>query len=211
MEFITAKRNVPLAGRSYGHWWTELDDEESYGWWPGATSVGLITAIRGTTGVLNGLGATTGGSPTRDPSHGLIADYEFHPLLLIPRTDDELRIAMRRFASTFTGGWRWSTRPTMNCRLFQLAMFDEVGLVDGTGNYHSRGRGCPALAPARRWAGRATGRRRWATNMPEPGQHVADVLESPELVVAVRPADDAQIARCDAQTPTWQLATRGLR
>ena len=25
VEFVTIKRNVPLAGRSYGHWWVEID------------------------------------------------------------------------------------------------------------------------------------------------------------------------------------------
>ena len=32
VEFVTVKRNAPLAGRSYGHWWVELDGVESYGW-----------------------------------------------------------------------------------------------------------------------------------------------------------------------------------
>ena len=174
VAFLTVKRNVPLTGRSYGHWWIEVDDTESYGWWP-ALPVGLIGLLRGTSGVLNGVGITADGTPTRDASHGLRADYEFHPVLVGPRTDDELRDGIRAFAANFTGGWRWSTRPTMNCRLFQLALFDAVGLVDGTGNYHSRGAGCPAIAPARRLTARVTGRRRWPRNLPTPGQRVTEL------------------------------------
>lgn len=171
--FVTVKRNVPLTGRSYGHWWVELDDDESYGWWPARCPLGLRGIIRGTTGVLNGLGVTTDGTPTRDPNHGLVADYEFHPVLIRDLTDDEVRDSIRTFASGFQGGWRWSTRPTMNCRLFQLALMDAAGLVDGTGNYRSRGFGCPALAPVRRLAARVDGRRRWPFNLPQPGQRVA--------------------------------------
>lgn len=195
IEFVAVKRNVPLAGRSYGHWWVELDGEESYGWWPAVPSVGLVAAVRGIDGVLNGLGTVAGGSATRDPSHGLRADYEFSPVLVVPRSDDEVRAAIRAFASAFTGEWRWSTRPTMNCRLFQLAMFDAVGLVDGTGNYRSRGNGCPVVAPVRRLAGRVTGRRYWPANLPESGTRVlldamgvvaAPAAHQPER--AVRPA-----------------------
>ena len=175
VTFVTMKRNVPLTGRSYGHWWVELDGEESYGWWPGRCPIGLTGIIRGTTGVLNGIGVTSDGTATRDPNHGLLADYEFHPVLIKAVSDDDVRNAIRTFASGFGGGWRWSTRPTMNCRLFQLALMDAAGLVDGTGNYRTRGGGCPALMPVRRLAGRISGRRRWPFNLPRPGQRVVEL------------------------------------
>lgn len=175
VEFVTVKRNVPLTGRSYGHWWLELDGEESFGWWPARAPLGVTGVVRGTTGVLNGLGVVDDGTPTRDPNHGLLADYEFHPVLIRQRADDEVRAALRWFATGFAGEWRWSIRPTMNCRLFQLALMDAAGLVDGTGNYRSRGSGCPALAPVRRAAGRVDGRRRWPRNLPRPGQRVANL------------------------------------
>ena len=171
---ITVKRNTALAGRSYGHWWVEVGDE-SYGWWP-SRPVGLFAAIRGVPGVLNGLGVDTDATATRDPNHGLPADYEFHPVLLVPDSDDELCARIREFASSFKGEWRWSTRATMNCRLFQLAMFDDVGLVDGTGNFRSRGSGCPALAPVRRLVARLVRRRLWPCNLPVPGERVAPRL-----------------------------------
>lgn len=176
LGFVTVKRDVPLAGRSYGHWWVELDGDDSYGWWPARAPLRTRDMLLGGPGVLNGIGTPADGRPTRDPNHGLAADYEFHPVLVVPRSDDEVRHAVRQFAATFRGDWRWSTRPTMNCRLFQLALFDAVGLVDGTGNYRTRGAGCPALAPLRRVAGRVTGRRHWPTNLPVPGQRVAEAL-----------------------------------
>ena len=176
VEFVTVKRNVPLTGRSYGHWWVELDGEESYGWWPSRAPLGVAGVIRGTPGTLNGLGVCSEGTPTRDPNHGLVADHEFHPVLIRQHDDDDdVRACIRAFAAGFAGDWRWSTRPTMNCRLFQLALMDAAGLVDGTGNYHTRGAGCPALRPLRRVAGRFGGERRWPRNLPHPGQRVADL------------------------------------
>ena len=172
LDFITVKRNAALAGRSYGHWWIEVDGIESYGWWP-ARSVRVDRLFRGVPGVLNGLGDQPGGSPTRDPNHGLLADHEFHPVLTRPCGDDDVRLAIRTFASTFEGEWRLSTRQCVNCRIFQLLLFDAVGIVDGTGNYGSRGTGCPALAPSRRMVGRWSARRRWPWNLPEPGRRVA--------------------------------------
>lgn len=172
VRFLTAKRNIALAGRSYGHWWVEFDDEESYGWWP-SHSVRLDQLFRGVPGVLHAIGLHSDGTATHDPSHGLPADFEFHPVLVKDSTDEQLRGSIREFVASYTGGWRWSTRQTMNCRMFQLAMFDAVGLVDGTGNYHTRGAGCPALAPVRRTVSQLSGRRRWPLNLPRPGQRVA--------------------------------------
>lgn len=83
---ITVKRNAPVFGRSYGHWWLEVDSVESYGWWP-AKPPDLAGLLRGTAGVLNGPGDSAAAAPLRDPNHGLPADYEFHPILVMPRSD----------------------------------------------------------------------------------------------------------------------------
>lgn len=183
LEFVLVKRNLPLVGRSYGHWWLEIDGSESYGWWPGRSPLRTRDVLCGGPGVLNGGPAEPGGGWC-DPNHGLVADYEFHPMLMATRSDDDVRDAIRLFATTFAGEWRWSLRPTMNCRLFQLALFDSVGLVDGTGHYASRGSGCPILAPIRRLTARLTGRRYWPTNLPAPGQPVVEVLDEGALVSA---------------------------
>ena len=96
VEFVTIKRNEPLAGRSYGHWWVEIDGKESYGWWP-AHPLRLRDVLWGTAGTLNGQGTALGGTPCRDPHHGQHADYEFHPVLLIhAATDEDIRDGIRR-------------------------------------------------------------------------------------------------------------------
>lgn len=182
-QFIVVKRNLPRVGRSYGHWWLELDGTESYGWWPARSPLTARDLLFGGPGALNGGGAAPGHGPPRDPNHGLVADYEFHPVLVLECSDDQVRNAIRRFASTFRGEWRWSIRPTMNCRLFQLALFDAAGLVDGTGNYHTRGSGCPAMAVLRRFGSTLYSRRYWPANLPRPGQRVADVLPPNEQLV----------------------------
>jgi hypothetical protein len=193
---ITAKRNVPLAGRSFGHWWLELGEDESYGWWPSRLPLRFRDARRGVPGVLNGVGVTDDGTPTRDPNHGLPADYEFHPVLLVPKREDDLRNDIRTVAQAYAGEWRWATRPTMNCRLFQLALFDAVGLVDGTGNYFTRGSGCPALTPVRRFAGRVTGARRWPRNLPGPNERV--LIDAAALAAHPRSAGTTSAARLEA-------------
>ena len=168
IDWIEVKRNVPLLGRSYGHWWIELHGNESYGWWPNSSPLRLRDVFRGTQGVLNA-GNTHPDGIALDPNHGLVGDYQFHPVLLRPSDDEQLVADIRKFSAEFEGAWQWSTRITMNCRLFQLELFDAVGLVDGTGNYHTRGNGCPALARARRVTGKITGTRRWPSNLPTPG------------------------------------------
>lgn len=175
LDFVTVKRNVALAWRSYGHWWIEIDHSESYGWWPTQLPIGAIRMFRGVPGVLNAIGVDPEGTLTRDPNHGRSADHWFHPVLVVPRSDDEVRTAIRRTAAAIQGEWRWSTRPALNCHTFQLIVFDAVGLVDGTGNYHTRGGGCPALWPGRRVAAGLTGHRRWPGNLPQPGQRLAEL------------------------------------
>ncbi len=177
VERLRCKRNEPLTWRSYGHWWIEIDGDESYGWWPASLPVRVRDVFGGCNGVLNAVDIPgSGGTATRDPNHGVLADHVFHPVLVEAKTDEALFADIRAFAHSFAGPWQWSTRPTMNCRTFQLALFDAVGVVDGTGNYTSRGTGCPALTPARRLAATVTGKRYWPGNLPEPGRRVADVF-----------------------------------
>jgi hypothetical protein len=168
VEFVTVKRNGFELGRSYGHWWVELDATESYGWWPSICPVRFRHVIAGIPGVLNGVGVHPDGTATRDPYHGTVADHEFHPVLVAGLDDDEVRHRIRTFSGEFAGDWKWSTRPTENCRTFQLALLAHAGLVDGTGNFHTRGEGCPVLAPLRRAALAFTTRRRWPRNLPAP-------------------------------------------
>lgn len=34
VEMIFKRVQIKLSGDQYGHWWTEIDGSESYGWWP---------------------------------------------------------------------------------------------------------------------------------------------------------------------------------
>lgn len=148
---IVVKRNNPTLLDTYGHWWVEIDDVESYGWWPAVRPVGITRALRGVPGVLNAIGGPEGGGPTVDPRHGELADHAFHPLTDGHRTDGEVIAAIRRFATTFDGGWRWSLRPTVNCRSFQTDLLTAAGLAVPDGYAHTAGAGCPFLQGPRRW------------------------------------------------------------
>ena len=103
---------------------------------------------------------------------------------------------IRWTAAAVRGEWRWSSRPALNCYTFQLAVFDAVGMVDGTGNYHTRGGGCPVLAPGRCLADRITGLRRCPSNLSRPGQRLAE----PEPALRPPVPDDATGTRAR----TWR-------
>jgi len=155
---MVVKRNNPSLLDVYGHWWVEIDGVESYGWWPAARPLSIPKALRGVAGVLNGMGGPGGGRPTVDPRHGELADHAFHPVTCAGRTDGEIVAAVRAFATAYTGGWRWSTKPTVNCRSFQGDLLAAAGLVVPDGYGHTAAAGCPFLAPPRRWR-RHLGRR----------------------------------------------------
>ncbi|HUP68465.1 MAG TPA: hypothetical protein VM142_01495 [Acidimicrobiales bacterium] len=150
VPFVVVKRRNTRLGRTYGHWWIELDGAESYGWWPRRCPVTLWDFVLGTAGTLNGRGGSCyGGGLTLDPHHLDPADHQFHPTLVTRKSDRRLRADIRAFAHAYRGGWRWSIKPTPNCRSFQLSLLEAVGLEEGSENLHTRGRGCPLLYPFR--------------------------------------------------------------
>ena len=146
LQFVTVKRINPQVGDTMGHWWIEMDGVESYGWWPARRPVGLRVFLFGTRGTLNGGRVFPDGRRSaRDPHHLDAATHEFHPRLLVRKSDRQVRAEIRTFAESFDSKWRWSARPTTrDCRRFQLALFDAVGLDDSE-HLHTRGRGCPFL------------------------------------------------------------------
>jgi hypothetical protein len=114
----------------YGHWWTEISQEESYGWYPKydpQVGIGPIDALRGVEGELNGQ-TCCNGTPTQDPCHGDNADQEFNPVYAGTKTDEELRDDARGFANGYSGEWRWTFGAGQNCRTFQIEMMDEMEL-----------------------------------------------------------------------------------
>src|ERR1035437_5551856 len=60
IPFVEMKRNGIEYGLrppfiyDYGHWWTEIDGSESYGWWPDHCPVTTKETFLGTGGELNG-------------------------------------------------------------------------------------------------------------------------------------------------------------
>jgi len=154
LDFVVVKRNVPQFRDSYGHWWIEVDGDESYGWWAHRCPLRVRDVIFGGWGRLNGVGGTcAGGTPTRDPRHGEDPDFAFHPILLLPKTDAEVRAEIRTFASGHAGPWGWQwwwSRGRMtNCHTFQLDLFAAVGLTEGAELRYTRGPGCPFMYPLR--------------------------------------------------------------
>ena len=150
---ILVKRTNPRWVDWYGHWWVEVGDE-SYGWWPDRRPLGVVAALTGVPGRLNGIGVCPGGSPSRDPRHGELADHAFHPVVVDERSDDEVATVIREFAARHRGEWRWSPgRLSSNCRTFQEALLSAAGLSEPPGYGHTHG-ACPLLAPARRLVGR---------------------------------------------------------
>jgi hypothetical protein len=152
--YVTVKRDNTSWRSPYGHWWLELDEGESYGWWPGMVPLGVIDILRGTSGVLNGAGLLgLKGTWHRDPNHGHRAMHAFHPVLMKVKTDEQVRTEIRSFAHGYRAPWRWhwtSERTSGTCRTFQDELFASVGLHEGWDRLHTRGSGCPFLYHFRR-------------------------------------------------------------
>jgi hypothetical protein len=131
LNFITMKRkHIALKGDDkYGHWWTEIDGSESYGWWPKYPVSGLWETLTGVDGELNGI-TSFGGTATTDPHHGDSASDTFHPKLTNSKTDTQVKAEIRLFASSYSGEWRWTFGWGQNCHTFQKSLMSTVGLVE---------------------------------------------------------------------------------
>jgi hypothetical protein len=136
LDWMTMKRKDKdlMGSGGYGHWWTEISPEESYGWWPKYPITpglrGLWETFTGVDGELNGQ-TSSNGTPTRDPYHGDPADKEFHPVLTAPeKTDDRVRDEVRAFANSYSGEWRWTLGWGQNCWTFQTGLMTQVGLAE---------------------------------------------------------------------------------
>jgi len=143
LDWITIKRNdINLAivcedgtcGKQdkYGHYWIEILDGpdgnpiESYGWWP-KSKVGPMQTLIGVPGELNGM-TNFGGTPNSDPHQGDTADEEFHPRLMNTLTDQQVLDKIHDFVRSYKGEWRWTFGLGQNCRTFQTALMNYVGL-----------------------------------------------------------------------------------
>ena len=153
LTFAVVKRIDPRLWDTWGHWWIELDGEESYGWWPTPCPMGYYRAFFGSRGVLNGIDTTSAGNSRRDAYHGEEPDHWFHPTLVVDKSDDQVRTEIRAFAHRYVGGFRWQwwwlRGPAQNCRTFQQDMFEAVGLFEEPEYLYTRGSGCPFMYPFR--------------------------------------------------------------
>lgn len=112
------------AAVDYGHWWIEIDEEESYGWWP-AHGVSTWDTLAGVPGRLNGL--TGGGTETTDAHHGDPADEMFHPAVESGKTAAAVKACIRAFAKSYKGSWSWPWG--QNCHSFQEEMMEHCELA----------------------------------------------------------------------------------
>lgn len=152
--YVEVKRDNTTWRSLYGHWWIELDGRESYGWWPVEVPLRAVDLLRGTAGILNGIGLLgLNGTWYRDPHHGQQAMHTFRPTLSLVKPDDQVRREIRSFAHSYRARWHWhwnSRRASGTCRAFQDELFVSVGLAEGVHQLHTRGSGCPFLYQFRR-------------------------------------------------------------
>ncbi|HEC83678.1 MAG: hypothetical protein DRR16_19025 [Candidatus Parabeggiatoa sp. nov. 3] len=123
------RKDIDIGGEDkYGHWWLEIDNSESYGWWP-KNQVGLGETLGGTDGELNGQ-TLYGGTSTTDPHHGDPANTDFNPTIDPDdtRTVDEIKNCLRQFANSYSGEWRWTVGAGQNCHTFQKSAMQHCGL-----------------------------------------------------------------------------------
>lgn len=146
--YVTVKRDNPTWRDLYGHWWLKVG-EHSYGWWPRAVPVGLRQLLTGTDGVLNGIGLLgRSGTWDRDAQHGQAAAHAFHPILVEPLSDQEVRQRLQTYAHGYHSLWRWGwTAGTQHhtCRSFQDGLLQATALTEGLEHLPSRGQGCLLL------------------------------------------------------------------
>lgn len=127
---IEYRKDIDVFGEDkYGHWWIEIGESESYGWWP-ADHVGVSDTLFGTEGVLNG-GDVYGGSLTEDP-HGKIHDRSdgvtAYQVYASPGyTAEQYKQQIRDFANSYSGSWSWPFG--QNCHSFQNTMNRTLGFT----------------------------------------------------------------------------------
>jgi hypothetical protein len=134
---IIKRKNIhPLDENKYGHWWIEINGNESYGWWP-IKYVGVKDTFLGTDGELNGVtryDGTVGDNPSdnKDPDHGDSADEVFSPFTRNgdERSDEDIHKCLRTFAKSYRGEWRWTGGFGQNCHTFQEAALEHCGLTE---------------------------------------------------------------------------------
>jgi hypothetical protein len=132
IDITIRRRDIHLTGDDkYGHWWTEIGENENYGWWPKKKPIKPHDPLIGIEGEINGQ-TYFGGTPTQDP-HQLIGDLgeeSFHPQVEDVECEknecEKAAKCIRNFAKKYSGGWSWPYG--QNCHSFQESMMQLCGL-----------------------------------------------------------------------------------
>lgn len=109
-----------------GHYWTEIDGNESYGWYP-EYFPGWRFAF-GVPGRLNGSLDSEKATPTQDDHHGTDAEVMFNPRVLNGNSAAAIKECIRGFARNFRDEWSWPEGP--NCQTFQRDIMKHCGLAE---------------------------------------------------------------------------------
>jgi hypothetical protein len=136
---VVMKRIPVMSGHFPGHWWFEINGDESYGWYP-VSKLPVTCALSGSwasAGELNGV-TYHGGTATRDPHHGSEADVTFSPMTQDGdcRSDEEIQQCLRDYVSSYSpvadASWRWPGR--CNCHDLQLDAMQNCNLTGPPGD-----------------------------------------------------------------------------
>ena len=112
----------------YGRWWIELNNNESYGWWPDRY-VNIWDTLTSVPGILNGQPpAPFGGTEKTDPHHADTADISIQTYVIShERTISETIMDIRNFANNYSGTLSWPFG--QNFHSFQNSMVNSVRLI----------------------------------------------------------------------------------
>jgi len=126
-EVTVFRKDIDLGAEDkYGHWWTQITPNESYGWWP-KNHVGVRETLFGTEGELNGV-TSFYGSATKDPHHGDPSGDEYKVIAESGKPETQVQNEMRNFAKSYSGEWRWTLGAGQNCHTFQKDMLKKSNL-----------------------------------------------------------------------------------
>ena len=119
--------------RQYGHWWIEISEDESYGFWPYGPVSGLRDTLFGVKGEVNAPAFCP--SPTEDLHHGDTTKNskslrEFDVWAPDDTDEHDLANAVRSFAGQFRARWAWPATPLTgeNCHSFQDKLLRQFNL-----------------------------------------------------------------------------------
>ena len=116
--------------REYGHWWLEVGESESYGFWPDAPVGGVVQTLRGVSGAVNARNFCP--NPRRDRHHGDrgAGIHEFDVWAPDGVDEVDLLVRARAFADGFLARWAWPATPLTgeNCHSFQEKLLKALSL-----------------------------------------------------------------------------------